>query len=246
MLKYASNAFHAVKVAFANEVGALSRQLGVDGRQVMRVFCEDRDLNISTRYLMPGFGFGGSCLPKDLRALTFVAREQDVDTPLLGSVLGSNAEHIRRAVDAVLETGRRRVALLGLSFKPGSDDLRESPFVTLAEALLGTGLTLRICDPDVSLGHLMGRNRAYIDARVPHLAELLTDDWATAVRETEIVIVGKLVAPESALAEVLQPEQPVVDLVGTSLAGAVSRPWSSEPAVLHRVEAPAASIRSIR
>jgi GDP-mannose 6-dehydrogenase len=227
MVKYASNAFHALKVAFANELGALSQQLGVDGRRVMRIFCEDRDLNVSPRYLTPGFGFGGSCLPKDLRALTYVAKERDVAAPVLTSVLTSNDAHIRRVVDTILETGKRRVALLGLSFKNGSDDLRESPFVTLAEALLGKGIQLRICDPDVALGHLVGRNRAYIQERLPHVAQLMTDHWEEATRDAEVVIIGKRLGDTDRFSEVLRPGQTVIDLVGIELPGEVLRPWTA-------------------
>jgi GDP-mannose 6-dehydrogenase len=227
MVKYASNAYHAIKVAFANEIGALSEQLGIDGRQVMQIFCEDRDLNISKRYLTPGFGFGGSCLPKDLRALNYVAKEGDVSTPLLGHVLASNDAHIQRVVDTVIESRHRRVALLGLSFKKGSDDLRESPFVRLAEALIGRGLSLRICDPDVALGRLVGRNRAYIDERLPHVAELMTDDWKGAAAESEVVIVAKTIAGADELAAAARPAKLLIDLVGVSTLDGAVRPWSS-------------------
>ena len=225
MVKYASNAYHALKVAFANEIGALSQQLDIDGRQVMRVFCEDRDLNISARYLTPGFGFGGSCLPKDLRALNYVAKDRDLSTPLLSSVIPSNDAHIARVVDAVLESGKRNVTLLGLSFKSGSDDLRESPFVTLAEALIGKGLTLRVCDPDVALGRLIGRNRAYIDERLPHVAQLMADDWEATAASADVVIVAKRIGDPSRLAELLRPSQLVIDLVGLDALGSALRPW---------------------
>jgi len=225
MVKYASNAYHAVKVAFANEVGALSQQLGIDGREVMRVFCEDRDLNVSKRYLMPGFGFGGSCLPKDLRALNYVAKDRDLDTPLLSSVIPSNEEHIERTVNTVLDSGHRRVALLGLSFKNGSDDLRESPFVTLAEALIGKGLELKICDPDVTIGRLIGRNLAYIDARLPHVAQLMTEDWEGAVRAAGVVVVAKKFVEPERLATLVTGEQLVIDLVGLDALTSAVRPW---------------------
>src|SRR5687767_12284863 len=217
MVKYASNVFHAMKVAFANEVGAVSQQLGIDGREVMRIFCEDRELNISPRYLRPGFGFGGSCLPKDLRAMVYTAKELDVATPLLNSVMVSNDAHIERVVQAVLDTGKRRVALLGLSFKTGSDDLRESPFVRLAEALIGRGLMLRVCDPDVALGNLFGRNRAYIEERLPHVAQLLTDRLDEAVRGADVVIVGKQLTGLTQLSSLLREDQTVIDLLGIDL-----------------------------
>ena len=229
MVKYASNAFHALKVAFANEMGAVSQHLGIDGRQVMRIFCEDADLNISPRYLKPGFGFGGSCLPKDLRALNYVAKATDLATPLLSSVLPSNETHIRRVVDTVLDSGKRRVALLGLSFKNGSDDLRESPFVTLAEALIGKGLSLRVCDPDVALGQLVGRNRAYIDEKLPHVAQLMDGDWEKLAAEADVVIVGKRIGDTQRLAKVLRPEQLVIDLIGLEALTTAVRPWSGPP-----------------
>ncbi|HET9272068.1 MAG TPA: nucleotide sugar dehydrogenase [Vicinamibacterales bacterium] len=225
MVKYASNAYHAIKVAFANEVGALSQQLGIDGRQVMKVFCEDRELNISKRYLSPGFGFGGSCLPKDLRALNYVAKDRDLETPLLSSVIPSNESHISRTVNAVLDSGHRKVALLGLSFKNGSDDLRESPFVTLAEALIGKGIELRICDPDVTIGRLIGRNLAYIDSRLPHVAQLMTEDWEGAVRNAGAVVVAKKFVEPARLSDVVQAEQLVIDLVGLDALTTAVRPW---------------------
>jgi len=229
MLKYASNVFHALKVAFANEVGAISQQLGIDGRQVMQLFCQDRELNISPRYLQPGFGFGGSCLPKDLRAIVHVAKELDLATPLLASVIGSNDAHIQRVVDAVIDTGKRRVALLGLSFKPGSDDLRESPFVRLAEALIGRGLIVGVSDPDVAIGNLVGRNRSYIQDRLPHLAEALVHEWDDLVRGADVVIVAKPPEGLERLAHFLRPDQFIIDLVGLNLPGDVFRPWVTHP-----------------
>lgn len=227
MVKYACNNFHALKVAFANEIGALCRELEIDGQQVMRVFCEDRQLNISPRYLRPGFGFGGSCLPKDLRAIVYVAKEHDLTTPLLGSVLASNDAHIQRVVDTVLEGGRKQVAMLGLSFKVGSDDLRESPFVRLAEELIGKGIPLRIYDPDVALGDVFGRNRAYLTEHLPHVAEHMANDFTDAIATAEIVIVGKRLPEVRQLHDVLRHDQTVIDLAGVpELEGAI-RPWSS-------------------
>jgi GDP-mannose 6-dehydrogenase len=228
MVKYASNNFHALKVAFANEIGAIARELQIDGQQVMRVFCEDRELNISKRYLRPGFGFGGSCLPKDLRAIVYVAKEHDVTTPLLGSVLASNDAHIHRVVDEVLARGRERVALLGLSFKVGSDDLRESPFVRLAEELIGKGVPLRIYDPDVALSDVFGRNRAYIDEHLPHVGQLVASDIDDVVTDAGIVIVGKRVPGVAELSGRLKPEQVVIDLVGIAELGSAIRPWAAD------------------
>jgi GDP-mannose 6-dehydrogenase len=227
MIKYASNNFHALKVAFANEIGALCQALRIDGQQVMRIFCEDRELNVSTRYLRPGFGFGGSCLPKDLRALTYVAKELDVATPLLGSIMPSNDAHIQRVVDAVLDRPRRRVALIGLSFKVGSDDLRESPFVRLAEALIGKGVPLRVYDPDVAIGNVFGRNKAYVEAHLPHVAQLFGGTLGDVLSAADVVIVGKRAAGVETIPVVRRPDQWIIDLVGIPELGDALRPWAS-------------------
>ena len=226
MVKYASNMFHAVKVSFANEVGAVCQQLGIDGQRVMKVFCEDHDLNISARYLRPGFGFGGSCLPKDLRAMVHVAKEHDVEVPLLGSVLPSNDAHIQRVVDTVLDRGKPHVALLGLSFKVGSDDLRESPFVRLAEALIGKGVPLRVFDPDVSLDEVFGRNRTYVQEHLPHVGQLVATDGGEVVANAEVIVVAKRIPNLDALLAVRRPEQCVIDLVGIDGLPDALRPWS--------------------
>lgn len=189
-IKYTDNAFHALKITFANEIARTWSTRGVDGKAVMDIVARDRKLNVSPAYLKPGFAFGGSCLPKDLRALTSAARDGGARIPLLDSILASNDVPVRETLDAVLALGRRRVALLGLAFKPRTDDLRESPFVELAERLIGKGFELTIHDDMVSLGHLHGSNRAYLDERIPHVARLLRPSVEEAVREAEIVIVG--------------------------------------------------------
>ena len=228
MVKYASNNFHALKVAFANEIGAICQKLEIDGQQVMRVFCEDRELNISPRYLRPGFGFGGSCLPKDLRAITYVAKDRDVTTPLLNSVLASNDAHIQRVVDVVLEERRKSVLMIGLSFKVGSDDLRESPFVRLAQALIGNGVPLRIYDPDVALRDVFGRNRAYVDEHLPHVGQLVAHRLDDVLVAADVVVVGKKLPEIAGLPSRLRGQM-VIDLVGVpELHGAV-RPWASSP-----------------
>ena len=189
MLKYASNAFHALKVAFANEIGVVCEQAGVEAEAVMKVFCKDTQLNISRRYLMPGFAFGGSCLPKDVRALLYAGKEYDLQLPLIAGILSSNKEVIERAFQTIRATGARRVGLIGLSFKPNTDDLRESPFVELAERLLGKGYELSIYDPNVMITKLIGANREYIDRVIPHLSRLLVsslDDLTHA----ELLLVG--------------------------------------------------------
>ena len=190
MTKYVDNSFHALKVGFANQIGAICKALDLDSHQVMEIFVSDRKLNISPAYLKPGFAFGGSCLPKDLRALVYQARRSDVSAPILEHVLPSNEEHLRRTFDLVAASGRRRVGVFGLSFKPGTDDLRESPLVELSERLLGKGYALRIYDANVSLSRLMGANREYISAHLPHLDELLTASVDDVLEHAEVCIVG--------------------------------------------------------
>ncbi len=196
LVKYSCNAFHALKIDFANEIGILAREFGADGQEVMRLLCKDTRLNISPAYLRPGFAFGGSCLPKDVRALARFAQKHAIDTALLNSIVPSNDAHIQRAVKRVRETGCRRVGLVGLSFKAGTDDLRESPFVILAENLLGRGFDLKIFDPGVHLTRLVGRNLAYVDVHLPHLAALLVDSPADLCRHAELLIFGTDVANE--------------------------------------------------
>lgn len=211
MVKYASNAFHALKVSFANEVDELCARHGVDGRAVMELFCLDDKLNLSARYLRPGFAFGGSCLPKDLRALVHAARHRDVAVPVLEAVLPSNALRVQRAVDHVASLGARRVALVGLSFKPGTDDLRESPLVALAETLLGKGFAVRIYDPSLALDRLTGANQRFIERAIPHLERVLATTLDDAVHDAEVVLLGHA-SPALRDALRLRPEQTLVDL----------------------------------
>lgn len=188
-LKYACNAYHATKVSFANELGRIFRRLGVDSRQVMDLFCQDTHLNISTRYLRPGFSFGGSCLPKDLRSLLHLARMESIDLPLLAGTLATNRLTTTDVIDRVIRGTGHTVALIGLSFKSHSDDLRESPYVDLAETLLGKGYPVRIFDPLVNPAALIGSNRTYVESRLPHLHALLTDDLVDALDGADIAIV---------------------------------------------------------
>ena len=189
-VKYLANAYHAVKLAFANEGGAILASLGVDARAAFRLFCEDRVLNVSPAYLTPGFAFGGSCLPKDIRSLLALADRANIDAPFLNQVLPSNQAIIERTFEAVAAHGRQTVALFGLAFKQGTDDLRESPFVILAERLLGRGYDLRIFDRSVQVARLTGSNRAYIEREIPHLERLLAPDPAVALDGAGLVLLG--------------------------------------------------------
>lgn len=190
LVKYVDNVWHALKVGFANEVGAICKPLGIDSHTLMDIFCQDRKLNISPTYLKPGFAFGGSCLPKDVRALTYKSRQLDLKLPIISSILDSNEQHLQRAMDMVLQHGRRRLGILGLSFKPGTDDLRESPMVELVERLLGKGYDLRIYDRNVSLASLMGANREYIFRHIPHIAKLLAPTLDEVVQHGEILVIS--------------------------------------------------------
>ena len=202
-VKYVCNAFHALKVAFANEVGTLCRQLDVDEQAVMKIFLADNKLNISTAYLRPGFAFGGSCLPKDLRALTYRAKQLDLDLPLMRAILPSNQAHLDRAVEAVLATNSKRIGVLGLSFKPGTDDVRDSPAVQLIKRLLAEGRQVQIWDQEVSLGRIVGSNRRFIEEEIPHIGALLSMDIEQVINWSDLIVVGtKNAQVESRLAAV--------------------------------------------
>ena len=212
MVKYVCNSWHALKVAFANEVGSLAKELHVDPEAVVEIFCTDTKLNISPAYLKPGFAFGGSCLPKDVRALSHRGREMDLKLPLFESILPSNDRHLDRAVDMILRTGKKKIGLLGLSFKAKTDDLRESPQVILAKRLLGEGRQLLIWDENVTMGRLIGSNRQYIEEEIPHLGSVLGNDLGKVVRESEVIVVATRVDREE-LRGLLKPGQRVIDLV---------------------------------
>jgi GDP-mannose 6-dehydrogenase len=190
MLKYACNNFHALKITFANETARLCEALGVDPFEVMDLVCRDTQLNISKAYLKPGFAFGGSCLPKDLRATTYLAKMRDVELPMLSSILPSNRAQIDHAIAKVLSSGKRRVGMIGLAFKSGTDDLRESPLVLLAEHLFGKGLNLLVYDPEVQLSNLLGANRRFIETHVPHIGALMRRDLEQVIRESDVLVVG--------------------------------------------------------
>ena len=224
MVKYVCNAWHAVKVSFGNEVGTLAKELGVDASAVIEIFSADTKLNISPAYLKPGFAFGGSCLPKDLRALTYRAKELDLNLPLFQSILPSNEEHLDRAVEMVLASGRKKIGMLGLSFKAATDDLRESPQVQLVKRLLGEGRQIRIWDNNVSLGHLIGSNRLYIEEVIPHIGSLLSNSLSEVVTGAEVVVIATRGVKANDLRGLLQPDHVVIDLVNIERT---SRPTTS-------------------
>ncbi|HEY1678717.1 MAG TPA: UDP-glucose/GDP-mannose dehydrogenase family protein [Candidatus Sulfotelmatobacter sp.] len=213
MVKYVSNSFHALKVTFANEMGTLCKQLDVDAQAVTEIFTSDTRLNISEAYLAPGFAFGGSCLPKDLRALIYKAKEMDLKLPMLEALLPSNTEHLERAVDAVIRAHKKKIVLLGLSFKAGTDDLRESPQVQLVKRLLGEGCEIKIWDREVLLGRLAGSNRQYIEQVIPHIGSLLSADLAEALLWGEVVVIGNKSVKKDELTGQLRKDQVVIDLV---------------------------------
>ena len=210
LVKYACNAYHAVKVAFANEIGSLAKTLGADGHGVMNLVCRDKKLNVSAAYMRPGFAFGGSCLPKDLRALTRFAEQKALRVNLLASVLPSNESHLKRALKLIRDTGIRQIGVVGLSFKAGTDDLRESPMVDVVETLLGWGCDIKIYDPNVMLGRLRGRNLAFVDRHLPHLANLLVPQSQMVLRHAELLILGTDVAGE--IEAIRDFRKPIIDL----------------------------------
>jgi GDP-mannose 6-dehydrogenase len=214
MLKMACNAFHALKITFANEIGRIAQSLAVDSHEVMKLVCKDTRLNISPAYLRPGFAFGGSCLPKDLRALTYIAKTHDVNAPMLSSLLASNRVHVDHAIEQVLSSGARTVGMLGLSFKTGTDDLRESPLVTIAKRLIGEGVQLRVFDPEVNLSRLMGANRRYIEENIPHIGSIMSPTMAHMLEGAHTVIVGIFTRSlGEELYRLVEPGQRVLDLV---------------------------------
>jgi GDP-mannose 6-dehydrogenase len=213
MIKYASNAWHALKVCFGNEIGNMCKRLGVDGHDVMDIFCKDDKLNLSSYYLKPGFAFGGSCLPKDVRALQYRAKELDLDLPVLQSVLRSNELQIQHALDQIADTGKKRVGLLGFSFKAGTDDLRESPMVILAETLLGKGYEVCIYDRNVLIARLTGSNKEYIEQQIPHLSRLLTDSVDEVIDRSDVIVIGNAGSEFGDAITRCRPDQTVLDLV---------------------------------
>lgn len=218
MVKYADNAWHAVKVCFANEIGALCKPLGIDSHKVMEIFCQDQKLNLSPYYLKPGFAFGGSCLPKDVRALTYKARSLDLSVPLLGSLMNSNDAHLERAMQMVMDKGKRKVGVLGFSFKAGTDDLRESPMVEMIERLIGKGFDVRVYDRNVNIAKLIGANKDYILNRIPHISRLMMESMDAVMEHGEVIVVGNGDPEFRAAPERLRSGQVIVDFARISSA----------------------------
>jgi GDP-mannose 6-dehydrogenase len=211
MIKYACNAFHAVKIGFANEIGSLADTLGISPEEVLATLCRDDKLNISDAYMKPGFAFGGSCLPKDLRALRYRAAQLDLKLPMLESVLPSNDEHLKRATQAVLDLGAVRLGVVGLAFKENTDDLRESPVVTMLEQLIGKGRDVRVCDPHIQMDRIYGSNRDYILKAIPHIGKLLTFGFDDLAHWAEHLVITQRPSPELA-AQIRASGKPVLDI----------------------------------
>ncbi len=213
MVKYTDNAWHALKVGFANEIGNIAKELAIDSHEVMEIFCQDTKLNLSPYYLKPGFAFGGSCLPKDLRALTYAAKHMDLDVPILNSVLESNRVQVQRGLEFIVAGGGKKVGVLGLSFKAGTDDLRESPMVEVVETLIGKGYDLQVFDRNVKLNWLMGANREYVESRIPHIARLMVDGVDGVLDHADVVVIGNDAPEFRDVAGRLKDHQRLVDLV---------------------------------
>ena len=213
MVKYACNCFHALKVSFANEIGNICKALEIDSHEVMSVFCQDTKLNLSPYYLKPGFAFGGSCLPKDLRAINYKAKELDVEAPVLSAILPSNRLQIERAVEMVVRSGKKRVGVLGFSFKAGTDDLRESPVVTLIETLIGKGFELALYDRHVSVAKLVGANKEYIEREIPHISKLMRSSVEAVLNDSDVVVIGNPADEFRGVGERLRSDQQLIDLV---------------------------------
>jgi len=202
-----------LKVAFANEIGSICKTLDVDSHEVMDIFCKDTKLNLSPYYLKPGYAFGGSCLPKDLRALNYKAKAMDVEVPVLNAILPSNAIHTERGIGMVLESEKRRIGILGFSFKAGTDDLRESPLVHLIETLIGKGLELKLYDRNVNLAALVGANRDFILNHIPHISRLMVDSMEEVIAFAEVIVVGNPAEEFRKVRSIARPEQTIIDLV---------------------------------
>jgi len=213
MVKYADNVWHALKVSFANEIGNIAKSVGIDGHDVMDIFCQDTKLNLSRYYLKPGFAFGGSCLPKDVRALSYMARSLDLDVPVIDAILPSNRAQVEKGIEMIQATGKRRVGVLGFSFKAGTDDLRESPMVEVIERLIGKGYEVTLFDENVRMACLIGANRDYILNQIPHISRLMTEDVDALLETAEVVVIGNGAPEFREAVGRLRPDQSVIDFV---------------------------------
>lgn len=216
MVKYTCNAFHAMKVVFANEIGTLAKANGVDGQKVMEIICQDTQLNISTTYLRPGFAFGGSCLPKDLRAILYRAKELDVEAPMLASLLQSNRRHLEAGIKMIEKTRKHRIGVLGLSFKAGTDDTRESPTITLIETLIGKGYHVRIYDDKIQLARLVGANKSYLENTIPHITTLMCDSLEEVVEQSEVLVITNGSPEFKRVPDLMRDDQLLIDLIGST------------------------------
>lgn len=213
MVKYVDNSWHALKIGFANEIGNLCKVLSIDAHEVMKIFCQDKKLNISPAYLLPGFAFGGSCLPKDLRALTYKAKVHDLELPILTSILPSNELQVAKGLQLIMGNGGKRVGILGFSFKAGTDDLRESPMIEIIERLLGKGYDLRIFDKNVNLASLVGANRDFILNHIPHISRLMVDGIDAVLKHAQTIVIGNKDPDFQSVPARLRPDQRLVDFV---------------------------------
>ncbi len=213
MVKYADNAWHAVKVSFGNEIGNIAKKLDIDGQKVMDIFCKDQKLNLSAYYLRPGFAFGGSCLPKDVRAITYKARDLDIHTPLLSSLIPSNNEQIDQAFSLLKQTQKKKIAMLGISFKANTDDLRESPLVELVEQMIGKGYDIKIYDKCVSIAKLVGANKEYIMQHIPHVSDLLDENLEHVINHADVIVIGNNAEEFQNIGSVIKDGTHIIDLV---------------------------------
>lgn len=219
MIKYVDNSFHALKVAFANEVGNICQKLSLDSHKVMDIFCLDTKLNLSSYYLKPGFAFGGSCLPKDLRAINHVAKRLDIETPLLGNILRSNSQQIQNLLNKLMEYKKKRLGFLGLSFKEGTDDMRESPIVEVIETMLGKGFEIYIFDKNVSLSRLIGANKEYIEKEIPHISSLMCSSIEGLIENSDVIIMANKENNVKNIFDMIRDDQVVIDLVRIPMNG---------------------------
>lgn len=214
MVKYTCNAFHALKVVFGNEIGTIAKLNGVDGQKVIDIICKDSQLNISPKYLQPGFAFGGSCLPKDLRAILYRAKELDVELPTLKSLLQSNQQHIQAGIRMIEKTQKHRIGILGMSFKAGTDDVRESPVITLVETLIGRGYQVRIYDENIQLARMFGANKQYLEEKIPHITTLMIDTIEALIKHSEVLVVTNNSEEFRTIPSLIKPDQILIDFVG--------------------------------